>query len=132
MRPIYQDPWFTFRFAEDRLIPRFHLEGVPVGWRVSVHKADPAALLRRRGNAQRPGRRAGQAGRHRGKESASWRTRITWKPGPIQPLDQGPLAAMSLAESLKSLGDNSPVLGPLAQVEQILEQGDGTVMFLGL
>lgn len=44
MRPLYQDPWFTFRFAEDRLIPRFHLEGVPAGWQVSVHKADPATL----------------------------------------------------------------------------------------
>ena len=27
MIPLHQDPWFTFRFAEDRLIPRFHLEG---------------------------------------------------------------------------------------------------------
>jgi hypothetical protein len=28
MLPLYQDHWYTFRFAEDRLIPRFHLEGV--------------------------------------------------------------------------------------------------------
>ena len=28
---LYQDPWFTFRFTEDRLIPRFHLEGVQPG-----------------------------------------------------------------------------------------------------
>jgi hypothetical protein len=41
MLPLYQDPWFTFRFAEDRLIPRFHLEGVPVGRRVSVFRIDP-------------------------------------------------------------------------------------------
>jgi hypothetical protein len=39
--PFYQDPWFTFRFADDRLIPRFHLEGVEVGRQVSVFKVDP-------------------------------------------------------------------------------------------
>jgi hypothetical protein len=33
MLPLYQDPWFTFRFADDRIIPRFHLEGVEAGWR---------------------------------------------------------------------------------------------------
>ena len=33
--PLYQDPWFTFRFAEDRIIPRFHLEGVEAGRRVA-------------------------------------------------------------------------------------------------
>jgi hypothetical protein len=42
MRPLYEDPHFTFRFAEDRLIPGFHLEGVPAGQRVSVFKIDPA------------------------------------------------------------------------------------------
>jgi hypothetical protein len=41
MLPLYEDPWFTFRFAEDRLIPRFHLEGVQSGRRVSVFKIDP-------------------------------------------------------------------------------------------
>jgi putative acetyltransferase len=40
MRPLYEDPHFTFRFAEDRLIPRFHLEGVPAGRRVTVFKID--------------------------------------------------------------------------------------------
>jgi hypothetical protein len=39
--PLYQDPWFTFRFAADRIIPRFHLEGVEAGRRVSVFKIDP-------------------------------------------------------------------------------------------
>jgi hypothetical protein len=34
-------PWFTFRFADDRLIPRFHLECVEAGQRVSVFKIDP-------------------------------------------------------------------------------------------
>ena len=28
MLPLYQDPHFTFRFADDRLIPRIYLEGV--------------------------------------------------------------------------------------------------------
>ena len=42
MLPLYEDPWFTFRFADDRIIPRFHLEGVEVGRRVSVFKIDPA------------------------------------------------------------------------------------------
>ena len=42
MRPLYQDPWFTFRFAEDRIIPRFHLEGVAAGSQVKVFKIDPA------------------------------------------------------------------------------------------
>jgi hypothetical protein len=41
MLPLYQDPWFTFRFAADRIIPRFHLEGVEAGRRVSVFKIDP-------------------------------------------------------------------------------------------
>ena len=41
MLPLYEDSWFTFRFADDRLIPRFHLEGVPAGQRVSVFKIDP-------------------------------------------------------------------------------------------
>ena len=38
MLPLYEDPYFTFRFADDRIIPRFHLEGVEVGRRVSVFK----------------------------------------------------------------------------------------------
>jgi hypothetical protein len=41
MQPLYEDPWFTFRFAEDRIIPRFHLDGVEVGRHVSVFKIDP-------------------------------------------------------------------------------------------
>ena len=41
MTPLYQDPWFTFRFAEDRIIPRFHLEGLEYGRQVSVYKIDP-------------------------------------------------------------------------------------------
>ena len=40
MLPLYEDPCFTFRFAEDRIIPRFHLEGIEVGRLVSVFKID--------------------------------------------------------------------------------------------
>ena len=41
MIPLHEDPCFTFRFADDRIIPRFHLEGVEAGWRVEVYKIDP-------------------------------------------------------------------------------------------
>ena len=37
---LFEVPHFTFRFAEDRIIPRFHLEGVEVGRRVSVFRID--------------------------------------------------------------------------------------------
>lgn len=36
MLPLYRDPHFTFRFAEDRVIPRFHLDGGEPGTSVSV------------------------------------------------------------------------------------------------
>ena len=41
MRPLYEDPCFTFRFADDRIISRFHLEGVEAGRQVAVFKIDP-------------------------------------------------------------------------------------------
>ena len=41
MLPLYKDAWFTFRFADDRLIPRFHLDGVEPGRGVLVFKIDP-------------------------------------------------------------------------------------------
>jgi hypothetical protein len=41
MRPLYEDPHFTFRFADDRIIPRIHLEGVEAGQQVKVYKIDP-------------------------------------------------------------------------------------------
>ena len=41
MLPLYEDPCFTFRFADDRIIPRFHLEGVEAGRRVSVFQINP-------------------------------------------------------------------------------------------
>jgi hypothetical protein len=40
MIPLYEDPCFTFRFADERIIPRFHLEGIVAGRRVSVFKID--------------------------------------------------------------------------------------------
>jgi hypothetical protein len=43
MMPLYEDPHFTFRFAEDRIIPRFHLEGVVPGSQISVIKIDLAS-----------------------------------------------------------------------------------------
>jgi hypothetical protein len=41
--PLHEDPWFTFRFAEDRIIPRFHLEGIEAGRKVSVFKIEPGS-----------------------------------------------------------------------------------------
>lgn len=43
MIPLHEDPHFRFRFAEDRIIPRFHLEGVEAGRRVEVHKIEPSS-----------------------------------------------------------------------------------------
>jgi hypothetical protein len=40
MLPLYEDSYFTFRFAEARIIPRFHLEGIEAWRRVSVFKID--------------------------------------------------------------------------------------------
>lgn len=41
MLPLYRESHFTFRFADDRIIPRFHLEGIEIGRRVSVFRLDP-------------------------------------------------------------------------------------------
>jgi hypothetical protein len=41
MLSFYHDPHFTFRFADDRLVPRFHLQGVEARRRVSVFRLDP-------------------------------------------------------------------------------------------
>jgi hypothetical protein len=46
MLPLYHDPDFTFRFSEARIIPRFHLEGVEAGRRVSVFSIDPSTQER--------------------------------------------------------------------------------------
>lgn len=39
---LFEEPYFTFRFADDRIIPRFHLEGIEAGRNVSVFRIDPA------------------------------------------------------------------------------------------
>lgn len=41
MLPLYSDPAFTFHFADARLIPRFHLEGMPAGQAIRVYQIDP-------------------------------------------------------------------------------------------
>lgn len=46
MLPLYRDAGFTFRFAEARIIPRFHVEGAEVGRRLSVFRIDPATGAR--------------------------------------------------------------------------------------
>ena len=40
MIPLHRDPAFTFRFAENRIVPRFHLDGVEAGRWVEVFKVD--------------------------------------------------------------------------------------------
>jgi len=42
MIPLHHDPHFTFRFDSDRIIPRFHLEGLPAGRRIGVFKMESA------------------------------------------------------------------------------------------
>jgi hypothetical protein len=41
MISVHHDPHFTFRFADDRIIPRFHLEDIEAGRRVMVYKINP-------------------------------------------------------------------------------------------
>jgi len=43
MTPLYRDRRFTFRFANDRRVDRFHLDGVAAGRRVAVHRLDAAS-----------------------------------------------------------------------------------------
>ncbi len=47
MLPLYEDPHFVFRFADDRIVPRFHLEGVTAGRRVAVFKIAAGSIERR-------------------------------------------------------------------------------------
>jgi len=50
MLPLYRDPHYSFRFADDRIIPRLHLEGIDAGVRVSVFKkvqTHPSPLIQR-------------------------------------------------------------------------------------
>jgi putative acetyltransferase len=41
MAPLYRDTRFTFRFADDRRVDRFHLDGVAPGRRVTVYRLLP-------------------------------------------------------------------------------------------
>ena len=40
MIPLHRDRHYTFRFGDNRIIPRFHLDGVAAGVRVSVFGYD--------------------------------------------------------------------------------------------
>ena len=40
MIPLYHESHYTFRFGDDRIIPRFHLEGMEVGRQISVFKIE--------------------------------------------------------------------------------------------
>ena len=42
MTPVHRDPQFPFRFAEDRFVSWFHLDGVAPGCQVTVYRLDPA------------------------------------------------------------------------------------------
>lgn len=37
---LHEDPHYTFRFADDRVIPRFHLDAVATGTPVAVFRID--------------------------------------------------------------------------------------------
>jgi hypothetical protein len=43
---LHEDEHYTFRFADDRVIPRFHLAGVGAGTPVAVYRIDPATEAR--------------------------------------------------------------------------------------
>src|SRR3954465_9105065 len=73
MLPLYDEPWFTFRFADDRLIPRFHLEGLEAGRRVSVFRIDPGSGKRLGLLARRTAGRGGGGGGGGG--GGAWRSR---------------------------------------------------------
>lgn len=45
MLPLHRDAHFTFRFADDRVIPRFHLEGVAKGIDVSIRRINPSGEM---------------------------------------------------------------------------------------
>jgi hypothetical protein len=80
MTPLYHDAHFTFRFADDRIIPRFHLEGIEAGRRVLVFKIDPGTgeklgLLATATVGEGEARRASAGPTRRGGGTARWRHR---------------------------------------------------------
>lgn len=46
MMPLYEDPWFTIRFADDRIIERIHLEGIGFGTSIILYSIDPTSGAR--------------------------------------------------------------------------------------
>ena len=46
MLPLDEDTPFTFRFTDNRILSRFHLESIPAGRRVSVFKRHPGTRER--------------------------------------------------------------------------------------
>lgn len=46
MLPLWRDAGFTFRFADDRIIPRFHLDGVAPGVRVVLYRLKSSSDVR--------------------------------------------------------------------------------------
>jgi hypothetical protein len=73
MLPLYHDPHFTFRFAEDRLVGRFHLDDVAPGTPVTVFALDPATGGGP-GTGRRGGGRRGRMGQPvRGTRCSGWR-----------------------------------------------------------
>ena len=44
---LHEDPHHTFRFADERTIPRFHLDGVAAGTPVAVYRINPVSEARR-------------------------------------------------------------------------------------
>ena len=46
MIPLHRDTIYTYRFADDRLIGRFHLADAPAGQRVVVYRLEGLSTIR--------------------------------------------------------------------------------------
>ena len=56
MTSLHRDPHFTFRFADDRIISRFHLEGVEPGrYELRLRLGEEAIALPPIDVGERPG-----------------------------------------------------------------------------
>jgi hypothetical protein len=47
MHPLYRDPWFMFRFVDDRIIDRIHLDGPASRTSVKIFAIAPDTNERR-------------------------------------------------------------------------------------
>lgn len=47
MIPLYEDPWYTFHFDEDRSVQRFHLAGSTAGKSIRVYETDSKSRQRK-------------------------------------------------------------------------------------